>query len=492
MPAKRGGGLRKGIAGKKLQIEKMVETAKKTQPQGKQASNTLKKGHDNANGASAPTHIVALKKTQEAADHEANSTVRISKKTAIVRLPGQGSVSVSKKMRVVYNQPPFVLPSLPKASKNPNHVVVRLPPQQPPKEPTNFLSLPNEIRNTIYDLAMPHKKYGIRFIRDKARPSTELTYHLPLSVTVSGPQLSVEAGKRRRLFDLPKRLYIDAAIPPYRLSPGPAALLLVSKKVNEDTAPILYGRNVFSFYAMQPLRKFLDRLRPQTRPMVRSLEIAHYTAGDPKETKDQVWKDIYDHSWNNLCFQIRDQCTGLASLALRLTINDIPFDMGPLANWMSPLYAFMNLDHLKKLDLRLHQVHTDDAILKVEAYEIRKELMGPNFYESLTPMKDAFVEKPKAKARPGVNALRIVGNMHTQHPTRRAAHDLSHLPPSQGGPTVFVQLLSPTDDHPLYHKKGSSGEKAAIVKMQLQHKKERLEKKEMAQAKKMNKSKAKA
>lgn len=527
MPAKAGGGLKKGRAGKKMQIEKMIETAKKNQPDtmnrqrlAAKPGNGPKPVLNNANCASTQKLRNGFNKIQ-AVDRSVNGTIPKqpvifkSSKMVVVRLPGQGSIVVPTKLPILYTQHAPIAATLPKAFQNPNHVVVCLPPKQPSKEPTTFETLPNEIRNSIYDLAMPSRKYGLRFIQDGGQHSKELTYYLPLSETISVPQLTVKDGERRRLFDLPKRLYIDKAIPPYHLSPGPAALLLVSKKVNEDTTPILYGRNTFSFHAITPLRKLLNALRPGTRSMVRSLEIRHHTAGDPKETSNQMWKDIYDHSWNNLCFQIRDQCTALASLALDLTINDVPFHMGPLANWMSPLYAFMNLGHLKEVNLRLHQSHTKDAVLKVQAYEIRKELMGANYYEPSTSPTQIFVEKPKARARPGVNSLRITGSMGNQSPPRQTpapnnryagmtteqcmelpTHLLPNQRPSLGpGATVFWHPPSPTnpsDDHPLYHKKGSRGEQEAIRKMQLKYKKERLEKKEMAQAQKMKKLKAKA
>ncbi len=492
MPAKPKGGPRKGQAGKKLQIEKLINTAKKAQP------------------ASAASQ-------SQAANHGVNATDRkqpfkgTSTKTATVRLPCQGPLAIQKKLPISFNQPAPLTATLPKVFKNPNHVVVRLPPEEFTKQPVTFESLPSEIRNSIYDLAMPRSKYGIKNIQH----SRELTYYLPLSQTISGPHLKAADGQRRRLFDLPKRRHIDQAIPPYKLSPGPAALLLVSKKVNADTAPVLYGRNTFAFHAIGPLRKFLDTLRPATRSMVRSLEIFHKTAGDPKEFTHQKWKDYYDLSWEKLCFQIRDQCTGLATLSLDLTVHDVPFELGPEANWMAPLYAFMNLGHLKEIHFRLHQNFTEKAVLSVQQYEIRKELMGANFHEPTAPAEDVFViEKPKMKARPTLNSLRITGSMNTQ-PTKSSSRlpasryagmtveqcmDLpTHLLPNQQpslGPraTIFWSPPTPTDveDHPLYHKKGSPGEKEAIRKMNLKHKKERLEKKELEQAKKMKRLKGKA
>ncbi|KAL8719061.1 MAG: hypothetical protein Q9225_003877 [Loekoesia sp. 1 TL-2023] len=481
MPAKRGGGQRKGKAGKKAQIEKMIETAKKTQaaPVNHQSSTTKlgtgpQKGNYTVNGTTS-------QKLDNGKVNGTTSTQPVkctSHKTATVRLPCQGFVSLQKKMPIVYTKPIPATASLPKPFKNPNHVVVRLPPKQPTKQATTFLSLPNEIRNIIYEYAMPYRKYGIQFIpretKYEKRPA-ELTYYLPLAVTKSGPDLTAADGQRRRLFDLPKRLYIDQAIPPYRLSPGPAALLLVSKKVNEETSPMFYGRNTFSFHAMRPLRKFLNTLRPETRSMIRSLELIHHTAGNPGRTSDQTWKDSHDQCWHDLCFQIRDQCTGLNSLTLHLTINDLPFKMGPLAPWMNPLYAFMNLGHLKKLKIRLCQFMTEDTVLEVQAYEIRKELMGQNFYEPVTPMNEVFLDKPKPKVRPAVNSLRITGSMRvpsTEQLTQRPVHLLPRRLPLLDDPraTVFWHPPSPTDDHPLYHPAGSRGEAEAIRKLRMQKK----------------------
>ena len=432
MPAKGAGGPRKGQAGKKAQIEKMIAAAKKAQ--------------------APPPKCV-------------------SRKNVIVRLPPQGSLSSEKKILVYYNKPRPVAANPPKAFKNPNQVVVRLPAKNSSKQPTTFLSLPSEIRNVVYDYSMPRRKYGIQFIpresKYEKRPN-ELTYCIPLHGKISGPGLTAADGLRRRNFDLPKRVYIDRAIPAYHLVPGPTALLLVSRKVSEETTPMFYGRHTFSFHTMRPLQKFLSTLRPKTRSMIRSLELIHHTAGNPGRTSDQVWKDSYDQRWHNLCFQIRDQCTGLDDLALDLTINDLPFHMGPLANWMGPLYAFMNLGHLKELYIRLHQFMTDDSILEVQAYEIRKELMGQNFYEPTTPVKAVFIEKPRAKVRPTVNSLRITGSMHnatTQQLVQR------RLPPLNAPrATVFWHPPSPTDVHPLELPLGGRGGTATKSKVQTRKK----------------------
>ncbi|KAI4241335.1 MAG: hypothetical protein L6R40_004641 [Gallowayella cf. fulva] len=66
-------------------------------------------------------------------------------------------------------------------------------------------------------------------------------------------------------------------------------------------------------------------------------------------------------------------------------------------------------NHLEHIDVRLHQAEADDAVLQVEAYTVRKALMGDNFYEPIYNIgnKPLLEKHPQPKARPGVNALRV-------------------------------------------------------------------------------------
>ncbi|KAL9603372.1 MAG: hypothetical protein Q9219_001234 [cf. Caloplaca sp. 3 TL-2023] len=462
MPAKPARGPRKGKAGKKLQIDKMIENAKKAQPTPAIPKPPVVKPGNGQQKKVDHIKIPPPQKPQIAPKNTNASPLSlikgISSRTVVVRLPYQElAPSQYTKKPILYTKPAPLLPSTPQVFKNPNRVVVRLPLKRAAK-PTSFLDLPNEIRNIIYGIAMPRRTYGIQFIKRQGkflkRP-TELTYHLPLSLTGYSPDLTAADGERRRYFDLPTRLHIDKALPRYSLSSGPTALLLVSKKVNEEITPMFYGRNTFSFQAMRPLKTFLGNLRPQTRTMIRSLEIFHYTAGNPQFTADEAWKDTYDRCWHDLCFQIRDQCTGLDSLNLDLTINDLPFIDGPLANWMGPLYAFMNLDHLKKLNIQLHQSTVEDAVLEVEAYRVRQELMGPNFYEAVTPplRRGNAQQQPKAKVRPAFNSLRITSGTYTSTMEKFSKVPVHLLPrrlPLLDDPraTVFWHPPSPVDSQP--------------------------------------------
>lgn len=429
MPAKKGGGPRKGQIGKKTQIEKMVESAKKTQsvpktPQHspvKQGSGTKKddpKHYTTVNTASIPKQNNGLKKVKSftiAATTRREPPELTPLQTATIRLPCQGSTTSPKTKLILYKQPLPLTTAVLKPSDRPHGVVIRLPPK---RERTTFMSLPAEVRNVIYDYAMPRRKYRIQHIPRKDQRPTELTYSTIVNGRVGGPRLTAKEGIRRRDFDLGNPWQKDQISLPFRHPRGPAALLLVNKQINIDTTGILYGRNTFSFSAMRPMKKFLDSLRPETRSMVRNLEIIHHTAGDPVWTRDQIFKDRHDACWDSLCCQIRDQCNQLHSLAIDLTIKDIPFIMGPHANWMGPLYYFYDLEHLKHLRIRLHQFEVKDTVLEVEAYTIRKKLMTKdNYYE---PSAASANGSPAEKASPAkVKTLRITGNVQT--PARRPA-----------------------------------------------------------------------
>ncbi|KAL8675337.1 MAG: hypothetical protein Q9168_000294 [Polycauliona sp. 1 TL-2023] len=454
MPAPKGGTPRKGRLAKKAQLDKMVEASQKSpsklQKSPPSKANTSKHNPQTSANQNTtlesvgkestrlvvgklPTNLTDLDQLPKPAEIQAETVPQLEEhedRTVTIRLSCQPPKCFPTKRTIPHRRiiPQLTLPK-PTPIKNPNRVVLRLPSTRKPNE-TSFLSLPRELRNQIYDYAMPCNKYRLEWIPRTDQRPTELTYTLPLQ-DFKGPKLTDKAVGLRRDFDLPKRAFIEKTMPRYRLSPGPAALLLVSRQVNIDATPMFYGRNTFSFAAMNPLGKFLDNLRPETRSMLRSLELLHSTASNPELRDNQRWKNKHDHRWQSLCFQIRNQCDRLEDLTLDLYIKDLPFKLGPLAGWMSPLYAFMGLTNLRHIDFRLHQVEAEEAVLMVEAYTVRKELMGNNFYEPTNNTNKPILQKPvPRRACPGVNALRVtVGD-------RRVP--ASCIKPSLGpGATVF-------------------------------------------------------
>ncbi|KAL9612863.1 MAG: hypothetical protein Q9167_002547 [Letrouitia subvulpina] len=372
MPSRKGGGPRKGLLAKKAEIEKLINEAKKTQ-------------------VVSASKLYSRLPRRNAVKGPPPRPKKVSNQTAIIRLPSpKPGVSPTVK-HILYDLPPDIPVPKPKQLSNPNSVVVRLPPNGSSAIPAarkpcgkSFCDLPGEIRNRIYDFCFPAETFEIHRIRSLGKAITELTYtryQANQPSTVSGPRISREAARRRRLFDLPRRLRTFETVPLYELLPGPAALLLTCRKINAEATSIFYSKATFSFQHMRPLRKFLDALRPSTRRLIRTLVLSHQTASLPALAKDNWSKNRHDWKWKDLCWQIAGECEGLEALTLHLVIHDKPFETGPDAVWMDPLYAFKDL-HFKHCWVTLRHCYPKfDAVMEVEAYKIRKLLMGENFRE---------------------------------------------------------------------------------------------------------------
>lgn len=147
-----------------------------------------------------------------------------------VKLPTRPAIQHPLKQNVCLLSGP-----LPTQVPRPQTIAVRLPPCGPLRPPLNFrllkfLDFPGEIRNRIYDLVFTPEMYELRWA-DNTKKS--LSYRFPMR-PAAGPRLAPYIIRRRRLFDYPRRIRSNEVIGPYHLSPGPAALLLTCKKVNEE------------------------------------------------------------------------------------------------------------------------------------------------------------------------------------------------------------------------------------------------------------------
>ncbi|KAL8745303.1 MAG: hypothetical protein Q9190_002561 [Brigantiaea leucoxantha] len=403
MPAKKGGGLRKGQEAKKAEIERLINESKKSKLIG-----PLKP---------PPGRFLHGKYRKQPAPH----LKQASDKTAVVRLPLQQRPTLANPKHVLFNPaPPIPIPKA-KPVPNPNRVIVRLPPAvnsslfpSKPRNPTSFTDLPGEIRNKIYDSIFPRQLYEIRKVLELRKQTVELTYHLPYSNTGPDPAITPFAARRRRLFDLPRRLHSLEAIPPYALSPGPAALLLTCKQINSEATSVFYSKSSFAFTTMRPLSRFLSLLRPLTKTYIKSLTLMHHTASLPPLVKDNLSKHRHDRLWADICWTIAADCESLEDFTLHLRIHDKPFETGARAGWMDPLYAFMDL-RFRKCDIKLrHCFPKNNNVLEVEAYELRKALMSENFQEPGTQERErAFGalmagRTTTAKQRRKVGVVRIV------------------------------------------------------------------------------------
>jgi hypothetical protein len=263
----------------------------------------------------------------------------------------------------------------------PQRIPVRLPAQGPVRSPlkeyTKFLNLPGEIRNKIYEYAFPTEFFEIRFA-DKGEGS--LTYRLPHRPRYMQPRLEPDITRRRRLYDWPRRVRSKEFIPPYKLSPGPGALLLTCQKVYEEAAPLFYGNSTFTFQNLRAFERFMDTLSVRSKASIRSLHLTHHTAGNAFYTDYQSYTRKFDRKWDDLCWRASEEMKSLEELSIDLMINEVPISFDPFDTWMLALLSFEAIG-LKRCSIVLHNHLTPKAVLEVEAYKIRRALLDDEFVE---------------------------------------------------------------------------------------------------------------
>lgn len=307
------------------------------------------------------------KKTEKSAEEE----------TITIHLPNQPAVHRNMKRATV----PDVVAPEPPPLPPPQRVPVRLPsqgPARPPlKESAKFLNLPGEIRNQIYEYAFPTEFFEIRFA-DKAERT--LTYRLPNRPRYMQPKLEPDVSQRRRLYDWPRRVRSKEFIPVYKLSPGPAALLLTCKRVQEEASPLFYGSSTFTFQNLRVFDRFMNTLSAMSKASIRSLHLTHHTAGNAFHTPNQPFTRNFDRKWDNLCWRASVEMKSLEELSIDLMINETPISFDPFDTWMLALLSFEAIG-LKRCSIVLHNHFTPEAVLQVEAYKIRRALLDEEFVE---------------------------------------------------------------------------------------------------------------
>lgn len=237
-----------------------------------------------------------------------------------------------------------------------------------------FLDFPGEIRNLIYGYVFPRELYEIRCLNKSAK---SLTYRSGIQ-GLKGPRLDPSVGRRRRLWDYPRRIRSnELGIPLYELSPGPAAILLTCKQIHEEASSLLYNNSTFTFSSLRALSTFLNTIRISSKQSIRSLHLKHYTAGKLDLTNAKKGNEGYDQKWLYLCWKVREELCNLQELSIVLTINDSPLVFGEDAAWKAPFLAFEGTG-LKRCSISL-KGRTNDTVLEVEAHKLRQLLLGENF-----------------------------------------------------------------------------------------------------------------
>ena len=342
------------------------------------------------------------------------------KKSATVRLPPRDEskikASLPRSKRAIHRTPPKrVTPGLVQDTKyltqdqcrprSAEVASVRLPCEPTtaralrfkPKGIFLFLELPGELRNRIYEYAIDTEDYAIEWVNNKQQ-SKSLTYRLPKLSRVFSPHLPVDAARRRRLLDYPRRASNPTCLPEYELRPGRTALLLTCKKVHEEAATVFYAKSTFGFHSLGTLRHFLNHLTPVSKESLKKIAMTYRAYGNPSRTDDQRWKIRHDRLWEDLCWRITDECTSLTHLSIDLTLNKTPVIFAPFdladeaglgAQWIKPLWAFQDAG-IRRCWARLRCLGKDDSVLQVESWKVRKEILGDMWDGQAESKRDAY------------------------------------------------------------------------------------------------------
>ncbi len=335
-----------------------------------------------------------------------------------VRMPLSEIPQPKTVTRAMQKLPRMILPGLPEDApcRDPNWRIMDRRPDIPaiilPNEPEiqrsmrferrgqfPFLQLPGELRNKIYDYAMPARRFSIDWMNGNQKSRT-LTHTLPGRPGMFQPRLGPEIVAKRRLAcskrscDMAERV---AVLQDLQQQANSVALLWVCKAMYPEAASIFYGKAAFTFGKLGTVRHFLKTTSPRNKASITHLCIKHRAYGHPSKTADRVWKTKHDRLFTKLCWQLSDECSSLTHLALDLVLNKSPIafcelDLGGHTletRWMQPLHAFLDIN-IERCWCRLHCSTKDNAVLEVESWKVRQQILGDKWNAGVEGKRDAF------------------------------------------------------------------------------------------------------
>lgn len=248
--------------------------------------------------------------------------------------------------------------------------------------PCHFFRLPGELRNQIYAYAFgdPQEIHIKPLAKNKG-----LTHSRALKPrkgkTVTAPD-GAATEKRRRRFDLARRLHSKEPPAEYQTPAGVAALLQVSRQIHRETWHVFYARHAFAFTSHKVLQRFLSALNPHYKAAIRHLKLQYQTYGEPYHTENQQWKDAEDRRWVQACRRAAEDLSALEELHIKLRINDCPLRFELEANWPAPLLAFRGRGLRRVYTLLSACSDHYSALCKSYAKVVSRELLGAEHKES--------------------------------------------------------------------------------------------------------------
>ena len=424
------GGEKKSMIGKKNDIDKLIEASKNIS-----SANVSKPVGRAIRGSRTPQTKIIPQAVQKGKAWHPRAGPRAqghripSPKKIVPGLPEPRYLILDQRSPASPQKPLVRLPcepTTPRALRYERHGVFQ------------FLELPGEIRNQIYDLAIVKDEYKIVWVNDNHK-SKSLTYRNPRSTTTSRivlpkePVLPKDAAQRRRSLDIKyKPKAIRERLPSDYYGPIPTTLLLVNKKMHDEAASVFYAKSTFHFHALGTLRHFLDQLTPVATKSITTLAIKYQAYGHPQFRDNRLWKAKHDRLWAKLCWRVADECS-LKNLLLDLKLNAAPTTFctldeaefeGIAAAWIRPLWAFQDID-LQRCWVRLRCASKEDSVLEVESWKLRKDILGDAWDDEAESKRDAYGYPTSRKSKEVVQGenpmvLSISNNAAAQHERRQS------------------------------------------------------------------------
>lgn len=387
---------KKSLQGKRNQIEKMIEQSEKT-PRSKPKSHFSKAQAEPFLTPTRPiVKVPTVAKAERSLTPYATTSLcrrRAPKATVSARLSPQASKADYLILdRRTLACPDLGLIHLPKEPDIPR------PKRQKPKGNFNFLGLPGEIRNQIYNYVIQEETYAVDWEGETSQ-TKRLSHRLPYRPKSMWPQLSVETVERRKTL----RKHIDSderkkLMKDFYSHSSPVSLLFVCQKIYPEAATVFYSTHTFAFDLLGSLRFFLNTVSPANKAAIRSIAFTYKTYGYPKLTKDQHWKDVADSKWDGLCWRVSDECTSLKHLILNMKFRRSPLRFPSLDDasrktfgqrWICALWPFEDIG-LETFYLKVQSDIYEDAVMAVHCWRIRQEILARKWNEKVENTRDWF------------------------------------------------------------------------------------------------------
>ena len=265
----------------------------------------------------------------------------------------------------------------------------------------HFLRLPGELRNQIYAYAFGNpQEFHIKSLA-KNKGLTHSRALKPRRGKMADALDGAATEKRRRRFDLARRLHSTEPPAEYQVPTGMAALLQVSRQIHRETWHTFYASNTFIFTSHKVLQRFLSALNPHYKGAIRRLKLQYQTYGEPYRTENQQWKDDADDRWVQACTQAAEEMSGIEELHIKLKINDCPLRLNLEAGWAVPLLAFRGRGLKKVYTLLSAWSDLNDPLARACAKVVSRDLLGAEYKES------GEIETKKKVIPKAVRCLRI-------------------------------------------------------------------------------------